>query len=78
MPLAHAPRLGYQKLERELPSWAKLHHQNILPLYGACISRTLPQKGSYGRVGIVMDIGPRPYMVSGPSYTRNHKVDPNS
>jgi len=33
---AHVYFHGHQRLERELPGWAELHHQNILPLYGVC------------------------------------------
>jgi len=31
---AHVSFRGYQRLENELPRWAELHHQNILPFYG--------------------------------------------
>ena len=55
-----------------------MHHQNILPLYGMYISRTLPTKGSHGRIGIVTNLGPRLYMVSVPLRVGEHETDPRS
>ena len=36
--------------ECELPRWAELHHQDVLPLYG---TSPLPSKGLHGRIRIV-------------------------
>ena len=65
---AHGFLPGNKRLERELPRWAELRHQNILPLYGMCTPRTLPGMVSHGCAGIVTDIKPRLYMVSGRSH----------
>jgi len=35
--LKAAPEKARKRLERKLPSWAELHHQNILPFYGIVI-----------------------------------------
>ena len=73
--LAHVSFHGYQRLEKEQPRWAQLPHQNILPIYGVYIFRTLPLKCSHGRTGIVTDLGPRLYMVSGSPRVRKYEVD---
>lgn len=44
--LAHPSFPGQKRLKGELPTWAELHHANILPLYGVHISRTLAPKCS--------------------------------
>lgn len=62
--LTHSYSSVYQRLERRLPGWAELHHQNILPLYGVCVPRTVLLNGSHGRVGIITGVGPRIFMVS--------------
>ena len=78
---AHASFPGHKILERELPSWTALRHENILPFYGVFFFRTLPQKDPHRDIGMSTDvkgIKPRLYMVRGSSYMRNNRVDSGS
>ena len=61
---------------RELPSWAELRHQNLLPFHGVYFFRSLVLKASHGDAGMVTDIGQRLYMVSGPSSHGTALVNP--
>jgi hypothetical protein len=75
--LLHASSPVHQRLERELLNWGDLHHQNVLPFYGAYVPQTLLLNYSHGHVGVVTDIGQRLYMVGGPFRARKGGVDFN-